>query len=57
VVVSWADTGSYTLKQTSSLATPNWTTPGPYNVTTAHGSNSVTLTIRSGNLFFSLHNP
>jgi hypothetical protein len=56
VVVSWPDTGSYTLQQNANLATTNWTASG-YSITTANGINSITITPPSGSLFFRLANP
>jgi hypothetical protein len=57
VVVSWPNTGSYTLQQNSNLTTPvGWTTSG-YSMTTANGTNSITITPPTGNLFFRLANP
>ena len=57
VIVSWPDTGSYTLQQNSSLANPAaWTTSG-YPITTANGTNSATITPPTGNLFFRLSQP
>jgi hypothetical protein len=57
VIVSWPDTGNYTLQQNSNLAaTAGWTTSG-YAITTANGTNSITLTPPTGNLFFRLSNP
>jgi hypothetical protein len=57
VVVSWPDTGSYTLQQNSNLAaTAGWTTSG-YSISTANGTNSITITPPTGNLFFRLANP
>ena len=54
VIVSWPDTGSYTLQQNSNLAaTAGWTTSG-YTITTVNGMNSVTVTSLTGNLFFRL---
>ena len=54
VVVSWPDTGNYTLQQNSNVTTPaGWTTSG-YTITTANGTNSITITSPSGNLFFRL---
>src|SRR5271170_2038638 len=40
VVVSWPDTGSYTLQQNSNLSTGSWTTSG-YTISTANGTNSI----------------
>ena len=57
VIVSWPDTGSYTLQQNNNLAAPaGWTTSG-YSITTVNGTNSVTITPPTGNLFFRLANP
>ncbi|HEV2434998.1 MAG TPA: hypothetical protein VG077_03295 [Verrucomicrobiae bacterium] len=54
VIVSWPNTGSYTLQQNSNLATPaGWTTSG-YSINTANGTNSVTIAPPTGNLFFRL---
>ena len=56
VVVSWPNTGSYTLQQNSSVGGGTWTTSG-YSITTANGTNSITITPPTGNLFFRLSNP
>jgi hypothetical protein len=57
VMVSWPDTGSYTLQQNSNLEVPGgWTTSG-YSITTAGGTSSITITPPTGNLFFRLANP
>ena len=56
VKVSWPNTGSYTLQQNSNLAGGSWTTSG-YTVTTSNGTNSITITPPTGNLFFRLSNP
>jgi hypothetical protein len=57
VIVSWPDTGSYTLQQNTNLAQTNgWTTSG-YSITTVNGTNSITITPPTGNLFFRLSNP
>jgi hypothetical protein len=53
VIVSWPNTGSYTLQQNSNLAGVAWTTSG-YTVTTANGTNSITISPPTGNLFFRL---
>ena len=55
VIVSWPDTGSYTLQQNSNLANSGgWTTSG-YAITTANGTNSITIHPPSPNyLFFRL---
>jgi hypothetical protein len=59
VIVSWPNTGSYTLQQNNSLAVASgWATSG-YAVSTnsPNGSNSITITPPAGNLFFRLANP
>ena len=57
VIVSWPNTGSYTLQQNADLALANgWTTSG-YFISTANGTNSITITPPTGNLFFRLSNP
>ena len=54
VIVSWPNTGSYTLQQNANLALANgWTTSG-YAITTNNGTNSITITAPVGNLFFRL---
>jgi hypothetical protein len=57
VIVSWPNTGSYTLQQNANLAVPSgWATSG-YSINTANGTNSITITSPAGNLFFRLSNP
>jgi len=57
VVVSWPNTGSYTLQQNSNVGNATgWTTSG-YTITTSNGTNSITVTPPTGNLFFRLRNP
>jgi hypothetical protein len=54
VTVSWPATGSYTLQQNGNLATSGgWATSG-YSISTANGTNSITITSATGNLFFRL---
>jgi hypothetical protein len=54
VIVSWPNTGSYTLQQNSNLANaPGWNAYGG-TVNTANGTNSVTISPPTGNLFFRL---
>jgi hypothetical protein len=57
VIVSWLDTGSYTLQQNPNVANPAGWGTSSYSVTTASGTNSITVTSPTGNLFFRLHNP
>jgi hypothetical protein len=53
VQVLWPNTGSYTLQQNGNLAGGSWTTSG-YAISTANGTNSITITPPTGNLFFRL---
>jgi len=54
VIVSWPNTGIYTLQQTATITVTNsWTTSG-YAITTANGTNSITITSPVGKLFFRL---
>ena len=54
VIVSWPNTGSYTLQQNNNLAaSAGWTTSG-YTITTSNGTNSITVNPPTGNLFFRL---
>jgi hypothetical protein len=54
VIVSWPDTGSYTLQQSANLALTNsWATSG-YVITTTNGVSSITITSVTGKLFFRL---
>ncbi len=57
VTVSWPNTGSCTLQQNNNLTvSAGWTTSG-YTITTSNGTNSITITPPTGNLFFRLSNP
>ena len=56
VIVSWPNTGSYTLLQNANLGSANWTTSG-FSITTANGTNSITITPPAGKLFFRLSHP
>jgi hypothetical protein len=57
VIVSWPNTGSYTLQQNTNLATPGgWSTSG-YSISTSNGTNSITIASPTGNLFFRLSHP
>jgi hypothetical protein len=56
VIVFWPNTGSYTLQQNNNLAGGSWNTSG-YSITTVNGTNSITITSPTGNLFFRLANP
>jgi hypothetical protein len=58
VVVSWSSSATgFVLQQNSNLANTNtWTTSG-YTITTAGGTNSITVAPPSGSLFFRLVQP
>jgi len=57
VIVSWPNTGNYSLQQNANLAaTGSWVASG-YTISTANGTNSITITPPTGNLFFRLSNP
>jgi hypothetical protein len=57
VIVLWPNTGSYTLQQNANLALASgWATSG-YFISTSNGTNSITITPPTGNLFFRLSNP
>jgi len=53
VVVSWPNTGNYNLQTNGNLNASSWIIFGG-TVTTANGTNSVTITPPTGNLFFRL---
>jgi hypothetical protein len=57
VIVSWPNTGSYTLQQNNNLALSAGWVASVYSITTAGGTNSITITPPVGNLFFRLANP
>jgi hypothetical protein len=57
VVVSWPNTGGYTLQQNNNLAaSAGWTT-SPYIISANNGTNSITIAQPAGNLFFRLAHP
>ena len=53
VVVAWPNAGTFTLLQNATATGSNWATSG-YAISTANGTNSITITSPSGNLFFRL---
>jgi hypothetical protein len=55
VVVSWPNLGTYTLQSNTNLTTANWASYGG-TITTSNGTNSVTISPPSGNLFLRLKN-
>ena len=54
VLVSWPNTGLYTLQQNSNIAASAGWTPGGYSVSASNGTNSITINPPAGNLFFRL---
>jgi hypothetical protein len=57
VTVLWPNIGNYTLQQNSDLASAaGWSTSG-YSITTSNGTNSISITPATGNLFFRLATP
>jgi hypothetical protein len=57
VVVSWANSGNYTLQQNNNLAVSAGWVASALPVTTSNGTNSVTITPTAGSLFFRLSEP
>jgi hypothetical protein len=53
VEVSWPNTGSYLLQQKNDLANGAWSTTA-FPITTANGTNSISISAPAGNLFFRL---
>ena len=58
VKILWPDptTNTYTLQQNANLALANWVTSG-YAISNVGGTNAITITPPTGNLFFRLANP
>ena len=56
IVVSWPNTGSFTLQQNADLSGSGWAASG-FGVSTANGTNSITINSPAGNLFFRLKSP
>ncbi len=56
LTVSWQNVSGWSLQQKSALAAPNWAASS-YPLTTANGTNSITITAPAGNLFFRLSQP
>jgi hypothetical protein len=56
VIVSWPDTGAYTLLQNTNLAGGTWTTNSA-TVSTSNGISSITITPPTGRLFLRLRSP
>jgi hypothetical protein len=57
VVISWPNTGSYTLQQNNNLAASASWVATSYSITTSGGTNSITISAPAGSLFFRLANP
>ena len=53
VTVYWQDVSGWSLQQNNNLADGSWTTSG-YSIITTDGTNSITITSPTGNLFFRL---
>jgi hypothetical protein len=56
VQVLWPNAGSCTLQQNGDLSGGGWVT-SPYAIKTANGTNSITISPPTGNLFFRLKTP
>ena len=53
-IVSWPNTGSYTLQQNANLAvSAEWVTSA-YSITASNGISSISISLASGSLFFRL---
>lgn len=57
VKIMWPATGSYTLQQNADLANPSGWAASGYSISTASGTNSITITSVGGQLFFRLKSP
>ena len=57
VIVSWPNTGSYTLQQNNNLGMPTGWAASSYFISSANGTNSISISPPAGNLFFRLANP
>lgn len=57
VILSWQNSGSYTLQQNTNLANTNGWAASGYTINTTNGTNRITLASPAGNLFFRLSNP
>ncbi|HWH71318.1 MAG TPA: hypothetical protein VNT26_18180, partial [Candidatus Sulfotelmatobacter sp.] len=53
IVISWPDTGSYTLQQNLDVAAAGWVASA-YSITTLNGTNRITIPSPAGQLFFRL---
>jgi hypothetical protein len=54
VIVSWPDTGSYTLQQNPNVADPAGWVTSAYPITPANGTNQITVAPAAGILYFRL---
>jgi hypothetical protein len=54
VQILWPNTGSYTLQQNANLAAVGAWMTSSYSISTANGTNRITITPPAGNLFFRL---
>jgi hypothetical protein len=54
VIVSWPNTGSYSLQQNANITSANGWATSSYSIITANGTNSITIAPPTGSLFFRL---
>ena len=54
VIVFWPAAGGYALQQNANLVDPGGWRPSVFTISTANGTNSITVTSPVGNLFFRL---
>ena len=54
VIISWPNTGNYTLQQNSNLAVSSGWVTSSYSITATNGVNSIIITSPAGNVFFRL---
>ena len=54
VTVYWQDVSGWSLQQNANLALASGWAPAGYQIDTANGTNSITITSPTGNLFFRL---
>jgi hypothetical protein len=54
VMVYWQDVSGWSLQQNANLALVSSWAPTGYQISTANGTNSITITAPAGNLFFRL---
>jgi len=57
VIVSWTNSGSFTLQQNANVAMTNGWSATSFNIATNNGMSSISISSPSGNLFFRLKTP